>query len=137
MESNEHIMLVKNLYNRIKHDYLGGDDGCIFVDLPDSNKYTRSPILPGGSRPDIYVETLPKSKNEKELIIGEAKTACDIATEHSIRQYKTYFEWCKSFRGKARIVFAVPFCYAPVMRNVVKNKFGFNYNNIIIEIHEF
>lgn len=136
-ESIEHIVLVESLYNKIKDDYLAGDDGRIFADLPQSNRHTRCPILPGGSRPDVYVEAMIKSTNEKELIIGEAKTAYDIANEHSIGQYRVYFEWCKIFKGRARIIFAVPFPWAPVMRNVIRNRFYFYINDIIVEIIEF
>lgn len=139
MESKDHIILVEKLYDKIKYEYLNGDDGCIFYDSPNCSKYNRSPLLPGGARPDIYVETLPNNKSGKELIIGEAKTVYDISTEHSIRQYKAFFNWCKSFKGNARIVFAVPLCCAPTMRNVVKNKLGYNYNDIAIniDVYEF
>ena len=58
----------------------------------------------------IYDEYIPDVmfRNNKKLIIGEAKTLEDYKTEHSYCQYKAYFKECSMFPGESTIIICVP-----------------------------
>ncbi len=86
MESNKHHSLVKKIYKYVSTlDYV--EDKLIESDIFEVNgNVTRTPE---GFVPDLFYN------HNNTFIIGEAKTDEDFEREHSLLQYKSYFNLLK------------------------------------------
>lgn len=115
-ESNQHIVLVYKMYEWVCSNLLYGDSGSVMVDLPEIKKASKPPMIVNDFRPDLYALQIKSNI----LIIGEAKTAKDFETRHSINQYKSYIYTCHLHNGKAYLVIAVPWFLVARARNLLK-----------------
>jgi len=102
MESNKHHSLVKKIYEYVSSlDYI--EDKLIESDIFEVNgNVTRTPE---GYVPDLFYN------HDNYFIIGEAKTDEDFEREHSLLQYKSYFNLIKEKRNmgyKCIFVIGVP-----------------------------
>lgn len=103
-ESELHITLVRHLFSWVRDNLFDGDAGNIYVDLPEMLRCAKPTNLICGVRPDLSA----RRRENNLLVLGEAKTATDLETRHSILQYNSYIEECESYPGPAMIVLAVP-----------------------------
>jgi hypothetical protein len=114
-ESEQHIMLVRKMYAWVCDSLFNGDCGYVYVDLPEISKFAKPPSLSSGVRPDLYA----KRFDYDLFVIGEAKTAEDIETRHSILQYRYYIDECEKHPGASTIVVAVPWFMHRTARNLL------------------
>lgn len=114
-ESEQHIIYVRHLFCWVRDNLLAGDAGIIYADLPEAKKHSKPLSLQLGVRPDLYAVR----GNDNLLIIGEAKTAPDLETRHSIMQYEFYIVECERHLGPALIVMAVPWFAQRTARNLL------------------
>jgi len=133
-ESALHIEIVRQMYNWVRDGIFSGDDGSIFVSLPEASVHTKPPNLLFGYQPDLYAID---HKNNL-LVVGEAKTIRDIDRPHSIEQYKSYLNTCLQHDGPSYLVFAVPIFWKARMVAIV-NRYvkPESVGKIKIEILEF
>lgn len=132
-ESFEHRELVLKLTEWIEENLLDGDKAFLFADIDRrSNSFKTIKVL-NGYQPDVFV----KIPNKQVMIIGEAKTSKDIDREHSINQYKSYFDTCKICEGLCYLIFAVQFSHKPRIKNVLNNNNIKEKTNIKIIVLEF
>jgi hypothetical protein len=75
---------------------------CVLLDLPESPRCEKPPAF-GGFHPDVFAEDTPPTFT----IIGEAKTAADLETNHSKLQFRAYLAHLK-FHPSPRLVVATP-----------------------------
>jgi hypothetical protein len=60
-------------------------DLVVYRDAPDSGPQTKPPLV-GGFRPDLFARTW----KDGAFVIGEAKTAQDLETAHSLAQLEAF-----------------------------------------------
>lgn len=129
MESNKHHTLVKKIY-----EYVSSlekiENKLIQSDIYEiSGNVTRTPE---GYVPDLYYSFKDK------FIIGEAKTDEDLEREHSLLQYKSYFDLIKekNKRGfNCIFVIAVPWQTAKAAIRIC-NRLSENIRVKIVVINE-
>jgi hypothetical protein len=87
-ESEIHRKLVRLIYDWAKENVPKDDFLSATVDLPEfsMNENLRPPNL-ANSIPDFFIGT------PNITVVGEAKTAGDFQTNHSIKQYENYLEF--------------------------------------------
>lgn len=125
-ESSTHSLLVKLLTEWIANNLLNGDHGHLLVDSPERSPQQKPPKI-NGFVPDVYMS----NSGEHKLIIGEAKTANDIESKHTIDQIKAYIQVCAADR-MSMLVLAVPwYCVGTAYStlNYCKNKTGLSSVN--------
>ena len=101
-ESPNHVELVGKLLAWISENYSTTDALCIFRDGSNVAGSDKPPLI-GSFFPDILAEDTPPTVT----IIGEAKTAADLETSHSEKQFRAFIEYL-SFRANPRLVIATP-----------------------------
>lgn len=126
-ESAEHINYVIMISNYVKELLPVNEHPFIMTDSP--NEVAGTPPVAGNYRPDVYYQ------NNGLLIIGEAKTDPDFDRQHSINQYKSYFEECDYFAGMAMLVvggsWRISAALANMLRNI-KRQYGYRAKAIVI-----
>ena len=132
-ESVEHRILVEELSGWVLRELLENDRGYLRVDNESYRNSEYSKLIVNGFRPDVFAFV----NRSNLLVIGEAKTALDIDREHSVMQYRSYYDTCILNSGESYIVFAVPFACAPRLRNVLRNAAISGNERIKIKILEF
>ena len=65
--------------------------------------------------PDVYAKCL----SDHTEVLGEAKTATDLETQHSQEQLLAFLRYCAN-TGKASLILAVPWDMAPSARALLK-----------------
>ena len=113
-ESNLHAFLVQQLVKWIKVQYLKDLSYIVFVDSKEEQGDCRPPKI-GNSVPDVYI---PHLENFGP-IIGEAKTANDLESPHSIIQLKDFLSGCQVY-STSKLVLAVPWELTRTARNLLK-----------------
>jgi hypothetical protein len=130
-ESKSHMHLVELLAEWIATNLLEGDYEHMLIDFPDRPAQRKPPKI-YGYIPDIYIS----HSSQYSLIIGEAKTASDIESRHTIDQINSYLRRCAQ-SDRALLVMAVPwFCVGGANSTIryCKNKTGFTeVKSIVIE----
>ena len=111
-ESAEHMNFVNRLYDTAKEIIPNNFHVFIYTDRPDSVE--KPPRTRENFVPDLYY------CHNGLLIIGEAKTAKDVDREHSISQYESYYNEAKNFKGKAILLFAVPWFTKGTVKNIIR-----------------
>src|SRR5687768_4988999 len=98
-ESQIHIRLVARIVSHVTAQF---PDCCLCVlrDHPESNKCEKPPGI-GGYHPDVFAEDTPPTFT----IIGEAKTAEDLETDHSKLQFRAFLSYLQ-LRPKPRLIVA-------------------------------
>ncbi len=85
----------------------------ILVDSPYEND--TPPHVINNFRPDLYY------CHNDYLIIGEAKTDDDFNRPHSLEQYLSYLNECKSFRGTSLLILSGSWRISPSFANLMRN----------------
>lgn len=114
-ESNSHMVLVNLLANWIADSLLCGDHGYIMVDSPDSYSQNRPPKI-YDFVPDVFVINAPGY----EFIIGEAKTARDVDSRHTMKQVEIFLRKCAESE-KSFFVLAVPWYMVGLAESIVEH----------------
>jgi len=114
-ESEIHRNLVRLIYNWAKENVSKEDFVHATVDLPEfsKNENTRPPNLVD-CIPDFFIGT------RNITIIGEAKTARDFQTNHSIKQYERYLEFLNG-KNNNYFVLACNYIVRKHFRNIVSD----------------
>ena len=101
-ESQKHRELIDTIVGYVQYRFPFIENGECFIDGIGE----RPPSMPDGSIPDFYCES------NGYIIIGEAKTTCDIDNAHSEKQLLAYLQ--RSYASESNddlnrlIVYAVP-----------------------------
>ncbi len=114
-ESENHIRLVRQLISWLANNFFDGDDGCILADLPDKSLQQKPPRIKNYI-PDVYVSCVSSDL----FIIGEAKTARDVETNHTKDQIESFLQKCKEF-DRSLFVFAVSWDLTRLAKALVKS----------------
>lgn len=101
-ESLTHTTLVQLIVNYIRREHERITALGIIDDLPDL-LHAEKPSRVGGFVPDIYAFDAPLTT----VIIGEAKTAADLETDHSKRQLSAFLTHL-SHQENGVFILAVP-----------------------------
>jgi len=112
-ESEGHMRLVRELVLWVARDYFGGETGQLLVDTPGTNSFSKPPRL-NGFVPDLYA----RDGKDKQLIIGEAKTARDLENNHTRDQLSAFLTGCMQC-DDALLVLAVPWHVERLARNLL------------------
>ena len=84
-ESISHLEGVKALERFVLSRANQRRDLIVYRDAPDSNPQRKPPLV-GGFRPDLFARTW----KDGAFVIGEAKTAKDLETPHSLSQLQAF-----------------------------------------------
>ena len=84
-ESAAHQFLVQQLVRWISINCLDSKNSVLLVDEPTRTAIDKPPNL-SGYTPDVYWKSLDGSR----VIVGEAKSAYDVESRHSRRQYESF-----------------------------------------------
>lgn len=101
-ESPSHVELVGKLLAWVLENYGTAEALCIFRDGSDVAATDKPPLI-GSFFPDILAEDTPPTLT----VIGEAKTAIDLETSHSEKQFRAFIEHLR-FRTNPQLVIATP-----------------------------
>lgn len=112
--STSHIRLVGHLVVWVSESLLDGDSGLILADLPDRSAQQKPPSI-SSFVPDVYVSR----PSNNQLIIGEAKTARDVASKHTGQQLRAFLRKCAGSEASI-FVFAVPWDMVRLARSIVR-----------------
>jgi len=114
-ESETHMRLVASLVDWVAHTYCADEADSILVDSPSTRAGSRPPII-AGFVPDVYVAAPPGPL----LVVGEAKTACDIDRRHTREQLAAFLNWCTWKEGSI-LILAVPWRYVRCAEGVLRD----------------
>jgi hypothetical protein len=101
-ESIKHLELVVALVRCAPRHLHGSEHHSILHDLPGPIGCDKPPKI-GAFRPDVYAADVPTTT----VVIGEAKTADDLDTEHTRRQLLDFAHFLKLYPGSS-LLLAVP-----------------------------
>jgi hypothetical protein len=113
-ESAAHQSLVRSLVAWVTQTRGAGSIGCVYIDCPESNSYSKPPTI-GGFIPDLYYEP----PGEIQPIIGEAKTAKDLESRHTLSQFAAFLLHCENC-GSGVLVVAVPWHLTRLARSILR-----------------
>ena len=113
-ESIKHQLLVKQILAWINQEHGQNDGLSVLCDSGDVIA-GRKPWIIGGFVPDIIAQTVPRSF----YLIGEAKTASDLGTPHSMKQFAAYLDHL-SCQEEGILVISTPFVAMAMARRMVK-----------------
>lgn len=114
-ESKEHSILVNAIEVWIEKNKCNKDNICLLIDS-GLTPAAKRPKSINGHVPDIFAENL---KQEKWIIIGEAKTSRDLVTKRSEKQIKAFIEYCALFK-KTLFILAVPWDTTRYAKSLLK-----------------
>lgn len=114
-ESSGHIILVQAILAWIDAKTDLSKDMAILVSSPNTRAQGHPPII-GGSIPDVFA----CSNDHPLVLIGEAKTASDIETRQSRKQFTDYLEFLKT-KQSGVLVIAVPWYCVNQTRSLIKS----------------
>lgn len=109
-----HLRLVENILSYVERTYRHSYHLVVFHDLPALIRAEKPPRI-GGFVPDVYAVDAPPSI----LIIGEAKTQCDLDTDHSQRQLIAFLKHL-ALQPNGQLVLAVPWTASATARNLLR-----------------
>lgn len=110
-ESLLHMDLVRKIalyINRITPDFSAS---LLDAELPE---YGRTPQCLYGYYPDV------RYRDNKSIIIGEAKTQYDIANDHTEAQLNAYIDELQTYNLQRHIIYCVPFVSFAQMKNALR-----------------
>jgi len=84
-ESATHQFLVQQLVQWVSINCLDSKNSVLLVDEPARTAIDKPPNL-SGYTPDVYWKSLEGNR----VIVGEAKSAHDVESRHSRRQYESF-----------------------------------------------
>jgi hypothetical protein len=101
-ESSKHAALIQTIVDYIRHSYTHKTALGILHDLPSAIGAEKPPRIEGFV-PDVYAYDAPLTT----VIIGEAKTAADLETPHSLSQLTAYVSFL-ALQPTGVFILAVP-----------------------------
>lgn len=113
-ESAAHQYLVRELVRWIAANCTAADSGVLLVDDPSRSPVDKPPNL-SGFTPDVYWKAVDGSR----VIVGEAKSAYDVESWHSRRQYAAYLSHL-SRAESGTLVIAVPWHVVNQAKSLVR-----------------
>ena len=113
-ESATHRKMVKRLEQWIVNNYDKSEKIFIWTDTPQ-NGPSSFPITIEGFVPDLYAKFLSST----EQIIGEAKTASDLDTQHTEKQITAFLRYC-AINQNTILILAVPWDLVRYTRSLIK-----------------
>lgn len=129
-ESIQHLSLVKNLVDHIEREFADLRTLVVFADLQNGLGDDK-PFRISGFAPDIYATDVPTTVT----VVGEAKTAQDISTGHSMAQVSAFLEFLH-FEKRGVFFMNVPLHAVPDARALVKAaKKSLNLGIINVEVN--
>jgi len=121
-ETRQHIELTKAIISYVQ-EHFGAEDLALLTDLPGS---CDKPPRVYGFVPDVFANNAPQTL----VIIGEAKTAQDLATDHSKAQICEFIRFLAA-QSRAVFILAVPWPAAASARQMVEQYLAvFEANNV-------
>jgi hypothetical protein len=111
-ESRLHLALVGAILAHVREDY-HAYQLAIIHDLPDVLGAEKPPRI-GGFVPDIYAVDAPSTIT----ILGEAKTAADLETDHSRKQLAAFLSFL-ALQHHGVLVLGVPWQAQAAARNLI------------------
>ena len=112
-ESPTHFELVGKLLAWISANYSNTDSLCVFRDGLNVRASDKPPLV-GSFFPDVFAEDTPPTLT----IIGEAKTAADLETQHSRKQFRAFIEYLRVCENP-HLVVATPWHAQPTAKTII------------------
>lgn len=113
-ESATHMGLVRQLVAWVQIHRAGEQDGLLFVDDPSRVAADKPPVVLGYT-PDLYWEALAG----RSVLIGEAKSAYDVESRHSRKQFASFVSHL-SFVEDGTLLVAVPWHVVPQAKSLIR-----------------
>jgi hypothetical protein len=101
-ESSTHSVLVENVVDWIRQNVPSIENAVLLIDAPTAAPGTKPQAI-NGYCPDVYC----RSKNGEHILIGEAKSAGGVETNHSRQQFEAYLRHLMACQ-QGTLVVAVP-----------------------------
>jgi hypothetical protein len=114
-ESSQHLQLLQRILEFIRDHFREHYSLSVLNDLPSAIGGERPPNI-GGFVPDVYATDVPITTT----IIGEAKTAKDLETEHTKRQITAFGNYLCA-RSNGVFILAVPWRIFGAAQRVVQH----------------
>lgn len=112
-ESVEHYNMIDSIKQWIINNFDNSENFSIYTDSPNSIQ----PIRLDGFIPDVYATSFSK---DKQIIIGEAKTARDLDSKHSEKQILSFLKHCSNNKNSLFIL-AVPWDLVRYARSILND----------------
>lgn len=113
-ESATHLGLVEQLISWVEAHCSRDRDSLVFVDDPSRTAADKPPSI-FGYLPDIYWKT----RCGHSVLIGEAKSAYDVESRHSRRQFASFLTHLSSVE-KGTLLIAVPWHVVPQAKSLIR-----------------
>lgn len=113
-ESATHLGLVQQLVSWIETHCSNKQRGLLFVDDPSQVAADKPPRILG-YLPDVYWKT-PEGRS---VLIGEAKSAYDVESRHSRKQFASFFSHLRSVE-EGTLLIAVPWHVVPQAKSLIR-----------------
>ena len=113
-ESATHLGLVQRLVQWVDAHCVSEHKSLLFVDDPSRVAAEKPPGI-FGYMPDVYWET----SDGRSVLIGEAKSAYDVESRHSRRQFASFLTHLSSVE-KGTLLIAVPWHVVPQAKSLIR-----------------
>jgi len=113
-ESAAHLVLVQQLVLWVGENCPKGNDSALFVDDPWQAAVNKPPSILGYF-PDVFW----KSPASGSALVGEAKSAYDLESRHSRRQFASFLTHLKSIENGMFLI-AVPWHVVPPAKSLIR-----------------
>ena len=113
-ESATHIGLVQRLVAWVEIHWASEQDGLLYVDDPSRTAADKPPTILGYT-PDVYWKAL----TGHSVLIGEAKSAYDVETRHSRKQFASFISHLSSVE-EGTLLIAVPWHVVPQTKSLIR-----------------
>lgn len=113
-ESAVHQFLVQQLVRWIAANCAAETNGLLLVDEPSRAAVEKPPRL-SGFNPDVYWKTIDGS----HVVVGEAKSAYDVESWHSRKQYAAYLSHLSRVE-RGTLIIAVPWHVVNQAKSLVR-----------------
>ena len=110
-ESQLHMDLVRKIAFYVKQITPNFSASLLDAELPE---YGRTPQCLYGFYPDI------RYRDNKSIILGEAKTQNDIEKDHTQAQLNAYIDELLTYDLQRHIIYCVPFVSYAQMKNILR-----------------
>lgn len=113
-ESYRHARLVEAILVRAEYHLGEFTELSVRDDAVRPRRGERPPMLEG-FRPDVYITDVPTTK----ILVGEAKTAADLDTEHSRAQITAFLRYL-AYTSGGLFILAVPIALKPRAKRLLR-----------------
>ena len=113
-ESATHLGLVQHLVLWVQEHRSNEQDSILFVDDPSRAAGAKPPSI-FGYLPDLYWKT----RRGHSVLIGEAKSAYDVESRHSRKQFASFLIHLRTF-DEGTLLIAVPWHVVPQAKSLIR-----------------